>query len=527
MKRIAGSLGAAATLVALVGATLAWPSLASVTPAVGYTNWNDFNADGYQDLAIGAPFDDVAQSGTSIHGAGVVNVIYGSAHGLDAAAGDGGAKPRPHAQAFNQNSPNMADSAEAGDHFGWALATGDFNHDDFGDLAVGIPDEDLGGQSDAGAVQILYGSAQGLQGIAGEGFVTNIEATAGVVAFRNRLGASLVALDFKNIGQAQLAIGEPGWLGHGAVVLVQGSLIDPGASIGGFGTFSLYATPGCLMGTSLAAGDFDNDPKDDLAVGGPGCDNPFGPGGTTAVHAGEVDVMYNGDDTVKTQLRQDAGFLDVPESGDRVGTSVAVGDVNGDGIDDVVAGAPGEDLGSTVDAGKVNVAIRQSDLMGFDLAPDITRKSLGGSNHAGARFGAAVAAGQRVGTNWNLLAIGAPGDDVGGVNGAGSVWTVRLNVGHHAWNQDTPGIRDAAESGDAFGSSVSLGNFDAKGGVDLAIGIPKEDLGGIAHVGAVAVLYGAGADTALSTADDDFWTQNSANIPETAQPGDRFGFTTR
>ena len=135
--------------------------------------------------------------------------------------------------------------------------------------------------------------------------------------------------------------------------------------------------------------------------------------------------------------------------------------------------------------------------------------------------------GQRVGTTWNLMAIGAPGDDVGHRNGAGSVWTVRLNVGHHGWSQDTPGILDAAEAGDAFGSSLALGNFDNKGGVDLAIGIPKEDLGGIGRAGAVAVLYGAGADQALSTADDDFWTQNSPGIPETAQAGDQFGFTVR
>ena len=38
----------------------------------------------------------------------------------------------------------------------------DFNGDDFDDLAIGVPNEDVGGQVNAGAVNILYGSASGL-----------------------------------------------------------------------------------------------------------------------------------------------------------------------------------------------------------------------------------------------------------------------------------------------------------------------------------------------------------------------------
>ncbi|MBD2519357.1 FG-GAP repeat protein, partial [Nostoc sp. FACHB-973] len=52
--------------------------------------------------------------------------------------------------------------AEASDGFGSSLKTGDFNNDGFADLAIGVPGEDVGLISNAGTVNILYGSARGL-----------------------------------------------------------------------------------------------------------------------------------------------------------------------------------------------------------------------------------------------------------------------------------------------------------------------------------------------------------------------------
>ncbi len=62
----------------------------------------------------------------------------------------------------------MKDTAETGDGFGGALAAGDFNGDGRDDLAIGVPFEGLpdgaGGTIDeAGAVNLLYGSAKGLR----------------------------------------------------------------------------------------------------------------------------------------------------------------------------------------------------------------------------------------------------------------------------------------------------------------------------------------------------------------------------
>ena len=85
----------------------------------------DFNQDGFADLAIGAPGEAIG----SFSDAGAVSVLYGSADGL---RGTG-------SQLFTQ----VGGAAERGDRFGWALASGDFNHDGFTDLAAGAPGENV------------------------------------------------------------------------------------------------------------------------------------------------------------------------------------------------------------------------------------------------------------------------------------------------------------------------------------------------------------------------------------------------
>ena len=114
----------------------------------------DFNRDGFADLAIGVPSED---TGGRISD-GSVNVLYGSAAGLQA-TGSGGLDD----QLWGQDSPGVEDTAEEIDQFGTTLAAGDFNGDGFADLAIGVPSEDTGGRNDDGSVNVLYGSAGGLQ----------------------------------------------------------------------------------------------------------------------------------------------------------------------------------------------------------------------------------------------------------------------------------------------------------------------------------------------------------------------------
>jgi hypothetical protein len=244
---------------------------------------HDFNNDGFDDLAIGVPEEGVG----AISQAGAVNVLYGSSAGLQA-TGVGG----PDAEIWHQGV--LLETPEEGDHFGGALAAGDFNDDGFGDLAIGVQSEDLGASLSAGVVHVLYGWAQGL---AASGVGTtpdpqlwhqNVAGVDGIADFLDEFGAALAAGDFNNDGSDDLAIGVVqegldvgvGVGQPGAVTLLYGS--SSGLQTGGLGGPSdqLWhqdvlgvddtAEPRDFFGAALAAGDFNSDTFDDLAVGAPG-----------------------------------------------------------------------------------------------------------------------------------------------------------------------------------------------------------------------------------------------------------------
>ena len=115
----------------------------------------DFNHDGFADLAASAPLEDVGTIGD----AGALSVLPGSAAGLTTSGG----------RLFTQ----VGGLAEAGDEFGEQLASGDFNHDGFADLAAAAPAEDVATVTEAGAVSVLPGSGSGLTSSGGRLFTQN------------------------------------------------------------------------------------------------------------------------------------------------------------------------------------------------------------------------------------------------------------------------------------------------------------------------------------------------------------------
>jgi FG-GAP repeat len=92
-------------------------------------------------------------------------------------------------------------------------------------------------------------------------------------------------------------------------------------------------------------------------------------------------------------------------------------------------------------------------------------------------------------------------------------------TGSQFFHQNTPGIKDAAESLDYFGWSVATGDFDANGNDDIAVGVPFEDLKGLQDVGAVNILYNA------SNSNTQFFHQNKEDIKEVEESSDQFGYS--
>ena len=138
----------------------------------------DFNADGFADLAVGAPNEDVG----SVSAAGAVQILYGGPGGLSS-SGD---------QVFHQDSTGMNDEAEGSDQFGRALTSGDFDADGFSDLAVGVPFDGLGPVVVAGVVQVLYGGPGGLSSAGNQVFHQDSAGTNDTAQSFDSFGAALV-----------------------------------------------------------------------------------------------------------------------------------------------------------------------------------------------------------------------------------------------------------------------------------------------------------------------------------------------
>ena len=159
----------------------------------------DFNGDGYSDLAVGTPFDNVRVSDEQEVKSGSVNIYYGSEYRLTPLL----------AQNFAQGVDGIAGESKAGEQYGAALASGDFNHDGYFDLAVGIPLDSSNTLSGKGAVNIIYGSAAGLIPLGNQIMDQETENVIGIAQPGDQFGRALTAGDFNQDGYFDLAVGVP------------------------------------------------------------------------------------------------------------------------------------------------------------------------------------------------------------------------------------------------------------------------------------------------------------------------------
>jgi hypothetical protein len=111
---------------------------------------------------------------------------------------------------FTQDTSGVKGARESGDRFGSALAAGDFNGDDHADLAIGVPSEDIknNSENDGGAVNILYGSSNGLS-TSNDRLLTRAD-VLGKPEENDYFGFALIVGDFNKDDLADLAVGVPG-----------------------------------------------------------------------------------------------------------------------------------------------------------------------------------------------------------------------------------------------------------------------------------------------------------------------------
>ena len=157
---------------------------------------SDFNGDGYADLAVGVPGEDI----------GTVDRRRPRERALRLGLGRGWARPRRRG---HQASANVVGTVTAGDRFGAAVTAGDFNGDGFDDLAVGAPGEAPGSVANAGSVTILRGSAGGLTGTGSQVITQDSAGIEDIAEASDGFGAALAAADLGKTTHADLAIGVP------------------------------------------------------------------------------------------------------------------------------------------------------------------------------------------------------------------------------------------------------------------------------------------------------------------------------
>lgn len=309
----------------------------------------DFDADDYDDLAIGSPGAVFGVDG------GSVTVLYGSDLGLT----------NTRAEEWSQNTPDVGGSSEDGDFFGGALTTGDFNADGYQDLAIGVYGEDLPSGSNAGVVNVLYGTANGLSS-SGSQFLSQDFPGLYCAAPEagDHFGQALAAGDFNADGVDDLAVGSPGedvggTPDSGLVILFDGSAsgLFPFAGDRHCVHSAAPLREGTEFGFVLTSGDLNADGIGDLVVGTPyqrlDPDVYGQEGGVLIVFGGTDEAPIVRETLLLTQGTP--GVPGDPVSPDWFAHSVAIGDFDGSGFDDLVVGSPRDDVPDISEAGSVNV----------------------------------------------------------------------------------------------------------------------------------------------------------------------------
>ncbi len=308
----------------------------------------DVDTDGYDDLAIGGP-DEGAY-------AGIVRILFGGPNGLTAT------------DALTLEAAQTIPGYDAGDgevFYGAALAISDLDGNGHADLAIGVPGLEVDGVRDAGAVNVLYGGAAGLD-TAGAALWT--QASPGVVGKPEHdedFGMPLVSGDFDGNGYGDLGIGVVGedvgghWVA-GAVNVLYGSATGLTETGNQMWHQDVSGVPGRsgedLFGAAMAAGDLDGDGRDDLAIGAP-WDTKASVGSVTVLYGTAGGLAVAG---VQRWTQDSQGVPGASEGDDQFGSALSIADFDHSAAADLAVGVPNEAIGARSEAGRVVVLYGRS-----------------------------------------------------------------------------------------------------------------------------------------------------------------------
>jgi hypothetical protein len=408
---------------------------------------SDLSGDGIADLIVSAPSDDTA--GTD---AGAVYVFFGT----DAA---GGVPSVTSAQAdvviFGQG---------AGDNFGLSIRTGDVNGDDQDDLVVGADRWDSATVADAGAAYVFYGPMSGPAPISAVAANLKLWGDSGIAG--DRFGSYVDVGDVDGDGKTDVLVSGVGTDGTGskldvgcAYVFKGGAqLVSQGAQSAAIKIFGDQTND--QAGASMGCGDLNADGIADVVIGVPLYD-PRVP--QALQNAGGALVFFGGQTLASGTIAQATAVFSGEAIEDQFGTSVVVTDVDNDGTQDLVVGAPMNDANDP-DTGRVYVFLGGPGFVGERAqTADITLSGLPNQDS----FGTSIGTGDINGDAIADLVIGAPlADYLNDRNGRAYVFL------GGAMQDDVASSAFATFNGEAavldrFGSGLSATDSNDDGYVDL------------------------------------------------------------
>ena len=465
--RLSADTAAASTNVTTLSASSAqWESYISQDANFGIdvSDAGDVNGDGYDDVIVGADWYSNGQTNE-----GAAFLYYGSANGL------------------SQTYDWMTESNEAQAELGYSVSSaGDVNNDGYDDLIIGAP-----GYSGTGGAFIFLGDAAGP--------ATTADIILEGEQDDSKFGYSVSSAGYVNNDNfADVIVGSPEYNGNwgeneGRAYVYYGNSSGVDTTADWIAEIDQeFGSEDAKFGYSVdSAGDFDGNSFDDVVIGAPYYANDGMPG-LIAVFPGSVSGLPNSGGIAKV----DDGYNTTGSDGSLFGFSVSgAGDVDNNGIDDVIVGAPSDTTGS----GPNNTAYlylgatdRFTQTFGYDAQIPAPQTN--------ALFGYDVDGAGDINNDGNDdLIIGAPQyDDSQSKNGAAFVY---LGDAEPSWSTfDIDYIGEQVDS--VFGTAVSAaGDVNGDSHDDFLVGAPKHDTE-VSSVGQAFGYYGFGTITGVTAVND-------------------------